>query len=344
MRRGRPLAMAALVGVACAPNATRGAAEAGPAGTLVVANMGDNTATVIDVATRRTLATLPTAAGPHEVAVSHDGRWAVVSGYGIRGAPGNTLTVIDLAAPVPVVARTINLGAYRRPHGSAFLPGDSLLAVTSEASRVVMLVAFARGVVVDTIPTNQPASHMLALTADGRHLFTSNVAAGNVTEQDVAARTAVRGIAVAPGGETVWVGSNQARTVSVIDTRRGAVVDTIGGFGMPYRLAVTPDARTVVVTDPPRARVLLLDAATRRVRATIEVPNDGVVAGAEFAGSSSPEGIALSRDGRTAYVALQGASRVAAIDLASATIVATMATGASPDGIAYSPRVAGAAR
>ena len=42
-----------------------------PVGTVVVANMGDNTATILDVASRRALATVPTGAGPHEVAVSH---------------------------------------------------------------------------------------------------------------------------------------------------------------------------------------------------------------------------------------------------------------------------------
>ena len=111
-------------------------------GTVIVANMGDNTATLLDVASRRVVATLPTGNGAHEVAVSHDGRWAVVSNYGVRGAPGNSLTVIDV--PAAVVARTIDLGEFRRPHGSAFLPGDSLFVVTSEVSKAIVLVNFKR--------------------------------------------------------------------------------------------------------------------------------------------------------------------------------------------------------
>ena len=140
------------------------AAAATPAGTVIVANMGDNTATLIDVATRRVVATLPTGNGAHEVAVSHDGRWAVVSNYGVRGAPGNSLTVIDV--PAAVVTRTIDLGEFRRPHGSAFLPGDSLFVVTSEVSRAIVIVDFKQGTVLGSIPTNHPASHMLAITAD----------------------------------------------------------------------------------------------------------------------------------------------------------------------------------
>src|SRR5512138_1725597 len=92
------------------------------AGTLIVSNMNDNTATVLDAASGRVLATLPTGEGPHEVAASHDGRWALVSNYGVRGKPGNTLTVIDVGKLS--VARTIDLHEYQRPHGMAFLPGD----------------------------------------------------------------------------------------------------------------------------------------------------------------------------------------------------------------------------
>ena len=38
--------------------------------------------------------------------------------------------MIDLSVKVPTVVRTIDLGQYHRPHGSAFLPGDSTLLVT----------------------------------------------------------------------------------------------------------------------------------------------------------------------------------------------------------------------
>ena len=72
-------------------------------GTVIVANMGDHTATLIDVASKRVVATLPTGQGAHEVAVSRDGRWAVVSNYGVRGAPGNSLTVIDVASATQTI-------------------------------------------------------------------------------------------------------------------------------------------------------------------------------------------------------------------------------------------------
>jgi YVTN family beta-propeller protein len=347
----RRLAFLVVVAAACSRGVKVGgsssAASMGasaPTGTVIVANMADNTATVIDVASKRVLATLPTGAGAHEVAVSHDGRWAVVSNYGVRGAPGNSLTVIDV--PRASVARTIELGEFRRPHGSAFLPGDSIFVVTSEMSRVVVLVDFKAGTVVGSIPTNHPASHMLAMTADGKRIFTANIADGTVSELDVPGRKFVRafnvapqveGIAVMPGGEQVWVGSNQAKTVSIIDTRAAAVAGTMSGFGLPYRLAITPDAKTVVIADPPNAVIRIVDLATRRDKATVKMDSAGTTDKAEFPGSPSPEGVVLSRDGRTAYIAMQGSSRLAIIDVASATVLGYVPTGGGPDGIGYSP-------
>ena len=54
------------------------------AGTIVVANQEAASATVLDAATLKPIATLPVGVGPHEVAMSPDGRWAVVTNYGDR--------------------------------------------------------------------------------------------------------------------------------------------------------------------------------------------------------------------------------------------------------------------
>ena len=100
------------------------------AGMLVVANQQGASATIVNTATMETIATLPVGNGPHEAAVSPDGRWAVVTIYGDSKGPGNTLAVIDLAAmPLPVVTRTITLGQYTRPHGAAFIRGIDHLDV-----------------------------------------------------------------------------------------------------------------------------------------------------------------------------------------------------------------------
>ncbi len=310
-------------------------------GTLVVTNMNDNTATVIDIASRTVRATLPTGIGPHEVAASHSGRWAAVTNYGVRGKPGNTLTVIDLATAT--VARTIDLGEYQRPHGVAFYPGDSLVIVTSEASKAVLLIEFATGRVVGTMPTERPVSHMLTLATNGEQLYTTNIADGSVTAINPKTRTTgavtpvarfVEGIAITPDGKQVWVGSNGDSIVVVLDTQSGRAVDTLRGFGMPYRLAITPDGKTAIITDPAKAEVRIVDVRSRKERFRISVPADSVLSTAEFPGSASPEGVTAGAGG-FAYITLQGRNQAAGIDLSTGKILWRLPVGAWPDGIAY---------
>lgn len=315
----------------------------GAAGTLVVSNMNDNTTTLLDAGTGRALATLPTGAGPHEVAVSHDGRWALVSNYGVRGEPGSTITVIDVTGRS--VARTISLGDYKRPHGMAFLPGDSTFLVTSEMSRAVLLLGFADGQVRRVLPSGGRATHMLGVSRDGRHLVTANIADGTISHMDLFSDAIPRnvqvlrqpeGIAITPDGRAAWVGSNRDSAVVVVNLERGVVTDTLRGFGLPYRIAISADGRRAVITDPMQANVRVFDVPTRRAIATIDIPRDSLVATAEVPGSPSPEGVTISPDGNYAYVTLQGRNRVAIIDLDRARIVRTGVTGTWSDGIGYS--------
>ena len=95
--------------IAAAPCALSGQGRQASTGTLVVLNKSAATATFIDVGSGETVATLPTGQGPHELAMTGDGRWAVSTDY----SGGNSLTVIDVRE-VRVV-RTIDLSRYSRP-------------------------------------------------------------------------------------------------------------------------------------------------------------------------------------------------------------------------------------
>ena len=304
-----------------------------PQGLLIVANKQAASASLIDVASGRTLATLPTGTGPHEVAASRDGRWAVVTDYGAQ-TPGSSLTVLDLRRRA--VARTIDLVAFRRPHGVAFLPGDSLVAVTSEANQAVLVVNVVRGEVVRDIPTEQRGTHMVSVTADGRKGYTANIPDGTISEIDFASGTATHrlaiapmteGVAVSPDGRWVWVGSNAAHTVTVVDTRSWQAVDTLPGSTTPYRVNISPDGRIAVVSYPTENVVRLYDGATRAELGTVSIPGPR-------GGDVGPLGSSISADSRYAYVALVAQDAVAVVDLREKSVVKYLETGRGPDGIA----------
>lgn len=313
---------------------------------LVVANKQAASATVLDAASGRTLATIPVGDGPHEVAVSSDGKWAVVTNYGNQRA-GSSLSVIDLDRMA--VTRTIDLAPHRRPHGAVFLPGNRQVAVTSETSRAVLLVGLAAGTVDRVLPTGEQGSHMLVVSPDGKRIYTANVFSGTVTALDASGAAPARtvpvaaqteGIALSPDGRRIWVGSNQANTITVLDAATLAPVDTLPSPGLPYRLAVTPDGSRVVVPNPMLNAVRIFDARSMRETALVRLPpREGARAPAPGEdGGAGPVGIVLSPDGRTAYVALQGRDQVGVLDVATGRIKGYFDTGAGPDGIAYAAR------
>lgn len=301
----------------------------GRTGTLVVLNKGEATATFVDVASGEILATVPTGPGPHELALSSDGRVAVGTDYG-----GNTLTVLDVAGTG--VATTIDLGEYDRPHGIAFLPGDSLVAVTSESTGNVVLVDVPERAVVRAIPTGAGGSHMVAATGDGSTLFTGNMADGTVSRLDVASGELVESWSVPPtpeaitvsrdGGE-VWVGSNDEGLVSVLDTGTGQVTSPLEDFQWPYRILLVPERGLAVIPDLRGEEVRFVDLETRDEREVLELPG------------AAPQGVALTGDRGTLFLSLSARGRVAIIDLESLAVVRTLEVGPTPDGVAWSPLV-----
>lgn len=320
-----------VLATACVPAVAPLAAQTG---TLVVLNKGDASANIIDLGSGRILATVPTGDGPHEAAITRDGRLAVAADYGGR-TPGNSLTVIDV--PGLRVVKTIDLGEYRRPHGLAFLPGDSILAVTSETAQQVLLVHVGDGAIRRTIGTEQAGSHMLALVGDATRLYTSNGRDNSVSELDVRTGRGARHFAVPPGpeaitvtpdGREVWVGSNTEGTVNVLDPRTGTVEQAADGFSWPYRILITPDQRHVLIPDLRGNRLRFFDRATREQLAMLEFPGAG------------PQGITLDADARFAFLALSAQDMVAVIDLARREAVRYITTGSGPDGLAYTTRVA----
>lgn len=318
------------------------------AATLVVANKAEATVSLVDLESGQMRATLPTGEGPHEVAVSPDGRLALVSNYGTRQAPGSTLTLLDVAAAQ--VVRTIDLGEYRRPHGLAWLADNQRAVVTAEGNKALLVIDALGGGILFALTTGQEVSHMVALTPDGSRAFVANIGSGSLTAVDLERRQVLasiptgagaEGVAVTPDGRQVWVTNRAADTVTVLDAAYLEVLATLPAPSFPIRAVATPDGAHVLVTAARSGDIKVFEVASRRLAraVTLEVAaseTSGRLFGDTFGSSSVPIGILVTPDGRRAFVAHANADVISVVDLATWQRVGSLRAGKEPDGMGYS--------
>jgi YVTN family beta-propeller protein len=335
--------------VACLFLATA-AAAAGAAGTLVVLNKSDDTASLLELPGGEIRATLPTGHGPHEVVVSPDGHTAVVSNYGDRERPGRSLTVLDLDGKRK--AADIDLGEYRRPHGLAWLADGKTLAVTAEGSRALLLVDVAAAKVQAAIPTEQEVSHMVAVTPSGERAFVANIGSGSVSVLDLRERRLLRnlptgagaeGIDLTPDGQEVWVTNREGDTVTVLDAASLETRATVPCKAFPIRVKITPDGRRALVSNARSGDVAVFDVASRREIARIPMQAEAVAGSGErlfgdrFAQGPVPVGILVAPNGKTAWVANTNADQVTVLDLEALRVTGRLTAGREPDGLGLVP-------
>jgi DNA-binding beta-propeller fold protein YncE len=291
---------------------------------VVVANQQSASASILNV-DGTTMKHVPVGNGPHEAAISPNGKIAVVTVYGAQQA-GNQLALIDLENDA--VMRSIDLGRFTRPHGAAFIGNsNSLVAVTSESTGNVVIVNIETDSIV-AIPTEARASHMVAVTANGSRAYTANIIDDNVSELDLSTRRTLRkfavpsrpeGVAVTPDGREVWVGSNTTGKVTVISTDSGQIAHTFDGVTFPYRITASPDGRLMAIVDGKADRVFFADVGQHSMLGSVAL--------------TQPRGVAFSPDSRTAFVTLAH-GELAVVDVASRSVQRTIAVQQSPDGVA----------
>jgi len=324
--------------------ALAGALPAAGAERLIVLNKSDDTASILDAASGKALATIPVGHGPHEVAVLAGGRLAAVADYGDREKPGRTITLLDLGKNVK--AGSIELPEGARPHG-LFPLLDGRLLVTAEGLKELLLVDPGARRVEHRIPTFQEVSHMVVATPDGARAFVANIGSGSVTV--VEGRKAIKqiptgkgaeGIAITPDGREVWVTNREADTVSVIDVSSLEVVATVPAAKFPIRVKITPGGKRALVSCANTGDVAVFDVASRKELARIPIGSEAV-AGAEkrvfsdqFGKSPVPVGLLIAPDGRRAWVASTNADVVSELDLATLAVVRRLTAGKEPDGLA----------
>jgi YVTN family beta-propeller protein len=309
------------------------AAAQTPSSALLVLNKEDNSLSIVDPATQKTVAQIPTGEGPHEIVASDDGKLAFVGNYGAR-IPGKTLSVIDLVAQKEL--HRVDLGALRRPHGLAF--ADGKLWFTAEQNKLIARYDPASNQLDWLLGIGQNGTHMLVFSKDRTQVFTSNIGSDSITllqrgaDPNVWTLTNIpvgkgpEGADISPDAREFWAANSGDGTVSIIDVAAKRVTQTLDlHTNHSNRLKFTPDGKLVLISDPGSNDMVIIDATARKELKRFTV-------------GRQPEGILISPDGARAYVALAGEKTIAVIDLKTLEVATRISVGNGPDGLAWAVR------
>jgi DNA-binding beta-propeller fold protein YncE len=308
-----------------------------PSPALLVLAKSDRTVSIVDPATLKVVARMPSGPDPHEVIADDAGKLAYISNYGGPGGAYNTISVVDLRGQ-KALAR-IDLGVLRGAHGLAFVDGK--LWFTAETNKVIGSYDPASKRVDWVLGTGQNRTHMIFVFPDLKRIITSNVSSATLSiidrisrqgpagpqsdwdETVVPAGRGSEGFDVSPDGKEIWAANAQDGTISVVNAAEKKVVDTLNAdVRSANRLKFAPDGSLVFVSTLGGPDLVILDARTRRQVKRLRIGRGAA-------------GIQMQPGGARAYVSCTPDNYVAVIDLKSLEVAGHIEAGKQPDGLAW---------
>jgi YVTN family beta-propeller protein len=281
-------AIAAACALLCVASASASAAPL-----LWASNFGEDTVSTLNSATGRAVGTpIPVPDEPESIAITPDGRRAIVLSDGKESA-----TVIEAGTRTPV--KTIELGASAGM--VAISPSGRRAYATLGPSGEIAVIDPGTARLVGSFPVG-PQPRSVAFSPDGTQAYVGlgteeivvvDAASGEVVGKPIPIGGIVTSIVFAPDGETAYATSDQIDKVAVIDVALGEVVKSIPVpvGSRPHSLAVSPDGSDLYVGSREPPSITVVETAGRRI------------VGEPIALPVAPNEIAITPDGKTALVA-----------------------------------------
>ncbi len=307
---------------------------------LLVGNKGDDSISFINLETGREVSRRTVSAkAPHEIAIN--GQFAAVVNYGSAA-----IDMFNIA--LKSIETTIDLGENLNPHGIIALENGGFIATTEGGNSIVILspnhdisnsksdTCASYDWTVESIPTGQEGTHMIALTPDENIAFTANLQSGTISRIDlttkkvksVPAGKEVEGIAVTKNGKEVWASVRGENKVIIYDAASLNPLAEISVGAFPLRIIVSPDGKHMVTSNLVDGTISVINVNTRRVERTIKL------SGRREAGQVT---LLFSEDGSRLYAAETGINKIAEIDFETGELIGRLSAGSQGDGLAIAP-------
>ncbi|HAU22273.1 MAG TPA: hypothetical protein DCS24_06705 [Erythrobacter sp.] len=327
------LLLTAFVATACTasePQASDPVPSNDVSGTLFVANKRGNTLSMIDLASGEEVKRGESCTNPHELAVSPDGNHVALACYG-----GQSIAIFSTGDLSRV--SEIDLGAGARPHGIVWHANGDIYS-TAEGRQSIFRVSAPLGEAgMAEFSTKQRGSHMLAVSPDGNHAWTTDLGSKTVTSVDlteanpplsVEVGIEPEGISLSPDGSALWVSARGSDMAFELDPQTMEVRKSVATGSFPLRLLVRPQGDFAITSDLADGGLSVIDTASGELVRSIAVSS------AEEAERRVQVTILWSSDGELIYVAETESNTVAEVDFESGEVIRRFGTGEGGDGLA----------
>ena len=248
------------------PTAQRGSSQ------LLVLNKEDANLAIVEPASGNVLGRVPVGQGPHELVTSTDGTIAFASNYGTGPAPGRTISMIDIAArkelrriDVSPLSRPHGL-AFANGKLYFTAEADRKIARYDPATDTIDWQFETGQATTHMVLPTKDARTIFTSNIGGDSVSVIQQATGGAwTQTVIPVGKGPEGIALSPDGREVWSAHSRDGGVSIIDVATKKVVQTIAlGTRRSNRIKLTPDGRFALVSDLDAGELIVLDAPARK--------------------------------------------------------------------------------
>ena len=231
----------------------------------------------------------------------------------VSNEKGNTISVIDTATWK--VVDTIKVG--QRPRGIELTRDGKFILVAVGDDDTIQMIDTASRKIVDTLPSG-PDPELFIEDPDGKILYVANENDNTVTIIDIARRARLgevevgvepEGMGLSPDGKTLVNTSETTNMAHFIDTASRQVVANVLVDARPRFAQFKDDGTELWVSSEIGGTVSVIDPVKHAVTAKISFDIPGLRKEAVQA-----VGISITHDGKTGFVALGPANRIAVVN------------------------------